>query len=78
MEQSIQQWSHQIGYPLIYIQKTANNIQIIETDFGESTSLFWNARITVNNQTFWLQKNSTNFDIEDNNWLTIKSNGNIE
>lgn len=78
MEQSILEWSHQTGYPLIHIRKNADQIQIQETEFGKASTQFWNTRLTINNQTFWLQKNSMNFDIEDNNWLTVKSNGNIK
>ncbi len=78
MKRSIQQWGQQIGFPLIHIHKNGNQIQIKETEFGKSTSNFWDVPIIINNQTLWLQNNSTQFDIEDDSWLTVKSNGNIK
>lgn len=79
IQQSIKEWSQQIGYPLIYVTKYANNVQIQQTEFGNSnSSQFWITPITINNQILWLKKTAMNFDIEDNTWLTVKSNGNIK
>ncbi|KAJ6639969.1 Aminopeptidase Ey [Pseudolycoriella hygida] len=75
LKTSLDEWTQQIGYPVVHIKKNEKNIQIKETEFGMESSHFWSMPINIKNQTLWLHEGSTNFDIEENNWLTIASNG---
>lgn len=75
MEQCIQQWTNQIGYPFIHVQKNSKFIQIQQIEFGKFNNHFWNTWITFQNHSIWLQNSLMKLDIEDDNWLIIQSNG---